>query len=280
MADITKKYNLPSLLDDADDEVKEMVIKGALRTYVNNFYHFGRPIIAKMYKIDKGEQGQRYMSSLIFNEFAGDKASLFKEIKPSKYRNLSLINLAFYCNYLQGIFYDLVTYHKSNPNVNINTFEKRVKEYAKFMRSWRIKPNIYVDKSMASVTDYKESLKIYERYSILNSSKIQELINEDLKNRIFSHPEMFDMPFVIDLDQLRNNNYFDKRKDQYFNYSRYPKEIEKMEEFYKEYLFNKGVSLNNPSKKDWRELSSEELINLEEKNYDEDYVIYDELEML
>lgn len=281
MGDIRKKYNLPLMLEDADENVKRMVLKGALRQYVLNFYHYGRPILAKMYHIDGGEKGQRYMSNLIFNEFAGDKASDFRDIKPSKYRNLSLLNLAFYCNYLQGVFCDLVYYRKQNDNVTINTFEKRVKEYGKFMRGWKIKPNVSVDKTMTNQTDFKESLKIYEMYDIINSTKVQDFINDCLKANIFSSNE-FDMPFVIDLNYLKNNNYFDRRKDQYFNYSKYPKEIEKMEQFYKEYLYNNGVSLSKPNgqnEQNWRDLPSEQLINMQEKDYDEDYVIYDELEM-
>lgn len=276
MVDIKKKYNLPLNLNDADDNVKEMVVKGALRTYVKNFYEFGRPILAKMYKIDKGENGQRFMSSVLFDSFAGQYASNFNNLKPSKYRNLSLVNLAFYCNYLQGVFSDLVGYHKEHNNVTINTFEARVKHYGNFMRSQKIRPYVTVAKDMANQTDYKESLAIYEHYLILNSRKVQDLINNMVKETIFKNPLDFEAPFVIDLDYMKNNNYFDKRKDQFFNLERYPKEIEKMEQMYQDYLKQNGLS---NKQEDYRDLPAKELINLDEKSYDEDYVIYDELEM-
>lgn len=289
MGDIRKKYNLPILLDEADEVVKEMVVKGALRTYVKNFYTFGRPILARMYKIDKGENGQRYMAGIIFDTFAGKTAKEFKDIKSSKYRNLSLINLAFYCNYLQGVFSDLVVYHKDHKDVTINTFEARVTNYGNFMRSLKIKPNIYVDKSMANQTDYKESIDIYRYYDYFNPNKVQDLVNQTIVENIFKNPENFEAPFKIDLEYIKNNNYFDKRKDQYFNYGKYPKEIEKMEMAYQNYLKHHDLTvksdiIHSQDKNNYinlKDLSIEELIALDEKkDYDEDYVIYDDLEQL
>lgn len=289
MGDIRKKYSLPMNLEEADEKVKEMVVKGALRTYVKNFYEFGRPILAKMYKIDKGENGQRFISSIIFNTFAGNKSVEFKDAKPSKYRNLSLVNLAFYCNYLQSIFTDLVDYYKEHKDVSVNTFEARITNYGNFMRSLRIKPNICMDKSMANQTDYKESMDIYTWYDQLNSKRVQDLINSLIKEKIFAKPDEFESPFTIDLEFMKNNDYFDRRKEQYFNYAKYPKEIEKLEEMYKQYLYENGLAVNAPDCKrkevsefeeNWKNLSAKELINLDEsKAVDEEYTIYDDLEM-
>lgn len=257
-----QKQELPLVIEDLDKEIQNLVCVGAMRRFITNFYKFGVNIIIKKYGIDDREQGHRYVCSTLFDAFASANASEFKNLKRAKHRYLDFIPLCYYAVYLQGVFNHLTQYQKIHGKVSPSSFERLVENFAYNFRQRAGQIVVHASDTNAKDKYDKITKELYDRYDLINSDKVQTLVDKTLRENIYVNPELFNAPFILDLEGMKNNGYFDKRKLTYYNYEIYPDLQREDEREYQEYRKNNPEAFVKNEK--------------EERVYNEAYDIPDE----
>lgn len=226
MGNINKKYNIVEDLLQADNTVKTMVLKGALRNYIKRFYDVDVNKIIKEFGVDRRETGHRFVNGLVFNEFVGEKASLFESKKLTKYTYLNINTLIYYSAYLKGLSFDLTQYAQTNPNADVNCLEKRIKEFAKYFKTANKIYDCTPNDKMANVTLYKESLDMYNHYLQQDAKSVKNVLDIYIeyfeqcfdKNNVLSNMFYFSsndlMPIFSKVNLNENNEQIEQQQKQ------------------------------------------------------------------
>lgn len=201
-----KKY-LPTKLEECNEDQKKLVYYGALRDYLQTFYKIGMSKITDKFNMDNGKIGRSYISGKLFKGFAGENYKLFEECTNSKYKNLKLLNLAYYAEYIRTFYVKCYFFTRKN-DLTMYQLDKIIDSHIVEFKDRYPSLNVIPCKNVAKESFDKNAKMIYDSVKD-DYFNIECELNEYLKGELEKNKKFGEYSLHFNLTDFDSNTFED-----------------------------------------------------------------------